>query len=47
MDDLSAPDNPVVIIAILLAMCVAGASVHRNRGHFFPQVNSIVVPSQS
>ena len=47
MDDLSAPTTPVVIIAMLLAICVSGISIKRNGGVLFPNSSPIVVPSQS
>ena len=44
MGDLSAPDNPFVIIALLFAMCVAGVNLNRNKAHFINENPSIAVP---
>ena len=44
MGDLSAPDNPFVIIALLFAMCVAGVNLNRNKAHFINENPPIAVP---
>lgn len=43
MNDLSSPSNPVVIIAILITMCVAGVQANRHKEHFVPKDEAHVV----